>query len=597
MSAFESSINIHDHGEVLERNKSRIKCSYCGKVVSGSSRLKYHLAGIRGDVVPCELVPENVRVGFKTQILETRGSKVQEKTAGLSREVIQLHQQDLIWKKNHCDGISKKPKCKSAQTSSSASGELTDSASESGNGFDVHTVPQTASVGLQEPDPSSRRAKKSIGRFFFETCTDFSAASSPSFHNLICHASSNGWTKNEIPSVQEFKGWILHDAVKEMHEHVKSIRQSWTSTGCSILLDGWVDSKGRNLVNFIIDSPQGPVYLRSVDISDFINDINALQSLVDGVIQDIGIENVVQIFSFSTTGWTETLGQRFLDTHKSLFWVIDASRCIELMLQKIEMMDGIRQTIDKAKILSRFIHGHASNLKLLRRYTNGHDLIMPSKMHTAMPFLTLENILQQKEKLKAMFCSSAWKASRWASRVEGKRVAKLVGDPSFWKGVVVAMKVTLPLVRVLSLINGAEPQVGFIYETMDQAKETIKEELKGQKYMPFWEVIDEIWNTILHSPIHAAGYYLNPSLFYSADFYGDDEVSFELLCCIVHMIPNQCLQDTISLQLDAYRKSDGIFKEGSSQRTKFSPSKEIIFFTISLTFVWVCVCVCLIDKL
>ena len=47
-----------------------------------------------------------------------------------------------------------------------------------------------------------------------------------------------------IPSCQELKGWILKDEVKDIQEYVKKIRHSWASTGCSILLDGWIDEKG-----------------------------------------------------------------------------------------------------------------------------------------------------------------------------------------------------------------------------------------------------------------------------------------------------------------------------------------------------------------
>ena len=112
--------------------------------------------------------------------------------------------------------------------------------------------------------------------------------------------------------------------------------------------------------------------------------------------------------------------------------------------------------------------------------------------------------------------SIAWKASRYASSVEGKRVAELLADSSFWIGVEMVVKATTPLVHVIELITkSSEPQLDFIYETMDQAKETIKEELDNKEslYMPFWKAIDDIWNGSLHSPLHAIGYFLNPKIF------------------------------------------------------------------------------------
>ncbi|ESR41703.1 hypothetical protein CICLE_v10013848mg [Citrus x clementina] len=118
----------------------------------------------------------------------------------------------------------------------------------------------------------------------------------------------------------------------------------------------------------------------------------------------------------------------------------------------------------------------------------------------------VEKILQDHQRTSAL---------KWASRTEGKRIVNLVEDRSFWSTARMVLKATIPLVHVLCLINGADkPQVGYIYETMDQANETIKEEFKNKKaqYWPIWEIIDEIWDNHLHSSLHAVGYYLNPEL-------------------------------------------------------------------------------------
>ncbi|KAF8406196.1 hypothetical protein HHK36_008277 [Tetracentron sinense] len=53
---------------------------------------------------------------------------------------------------------------------------------------------------------------------------------------------------------------------------------------------------------------------------------------------------------------------------------------------------------------------------------------------------------------------------------------------TFWKGMVYAMKITGPLVRVLRLVDGEKrPPMGYIYEAMDKAKEAMKEALGGQR--------------------------------------------------------------------------------------------------------------------
>ncbi|PPD67711.1 hypothetical protein GOBAR_DD35407 [Gossypium barbadense] len=130
-----------------------------------------------------------------------------------------------------------------------------------------------------------------------------------------------------------------------------------------------------------------------------------------------------------------------------------------------------------------------------------------NRIKSAVPFVTLENIISEKRNITAMFTSSAWNNTTWSSTVEGKRVAKLVGDASFWRGAGMVVKLTLPLIRVLCLMHGEDkPQMGYIYETIDQVKETIEGcNSRKSEYMPFWKAIDEIWDGHLHSPLHAAG--------------------------------------------------------------------------------------------
>ncbi|KAF6146899.1 hypothetical protein GIB67_018552 [Kingdonia uniflora] len=112
---------------------------------------------------------------------------------------------------------------------------------------------------------------------------------------------------------------------------------------------------------------------------------------------------------------------------------------------------------------------------------------------------------------------------------------------------------------------------------MDQVKETIKEEFENKKvsYMPFWKILDGIWNNILHRPIHAVGYFWNPSLFYYDDFVADVKVASELLCCLVRMVVDKKIHDLILQQLDEYREDKGPFGwiNAVDQRSEIPPAK------------------------
>ena len=103
-------------------------------------------------------------------------------------------------------------------------------------------------------------------------------------------------------------------------------------------------------------------------------------------------------------------------------------------------------------------------------------------------------------------------ASQWSKKVEGKDVVDKIYEKTFWKRAEEIVLFSYPLVKVLRMVDGDKPTMGFIYEAMDQAKEAIKEAYGGkrQKYMPLWRIIYERWNKQLHRPLHVVRCYLNP---------------------------------------------------------------------------------------
>ncbi|XP_077240813.1 uncharacterized protein LOC143881562 isoform X2 [Tasmannia lanceolata] len=550
MDISKTPLCIYDHGTTVDKRKNRVKCKYCAKVMSsGFSRLKYHLGGVQGDVLPCEKVPLDVKEILRDELLERKKQK-------LSNEVGQLQHPNLALKRHLCF---KSPELKSNCHDSSKPTALQkgkkvldsvpgDRVLDNGS-IQCSIVDAQKTVKSEVKDCSSENVFRHIGRFFY----------------------------GNVPSYHELKGWILQEEVKEMRQRVKVVKHSWETTGCSLLLDGWTDEKGRNLISFLVDCPQGTIFLRSVVVSDSMEDVDALVSLFDGVIKEVGIKNVVQVITYNALCSMEAVGKQIMEKHRSIFWTVCAVHCIDLMLEQIRMMAHVMKILNEAKTVTKFIYNRAPILKLMKSYTHGRDLVRPSKTRPAMPFLTLENIVFEKENLRNMFGSSTWNTSIWASKTEGNSIAELVRGTSFWEGADDVLSAAIPLVRVQHLIDGGDrPPMGYIYETMDQAKEMIKKNFgnKKAKYLPLWEIIDATWNNHLHSPLHSAGYFLNPCLFYSSDFFADDEVASGLLSCIVRMAQDQRAQDLIVLQLDEYRAATGGFsqKVAIEQRTKLPPA-------------------------
>ncbi|KAF6165455.1 hypothetical protein GIB67_017937 [Kingdonia uniflora] len=123
-----------------------------------------------------------------------------------------------------------------------------------------------------------------------------------SFMKMVLTLAWCGSAGYDLAQCNELSGWILQEEQKEIDCYVKEVKHSWEITGCSILLDGWINEKGRSLIHFLEDCSRGPIFLRSADISDCIGDVNALVLLIEQVIEEIGAENVVQVVTFYYVG-------------------------------------------------------------------------------------------------------------------------------------------------------------------------------------------------------------------------------------------------------------------------------------------------------
>lgn len=99
---------------------------------------------------------------------------------------------------------------------------------------------------------------------------------------------------------------------------------------------------------------------------------------------------------------------------------------------------------------------------------------------------------------------------------------------------------------------------------MDRAKETIKKSFlnkKKEEYKKAFQIIDQRWACQLHRPLHAAGNYLNPGIFYDNKINAScEEVMTGLYACIKRLVPDSSIQDKITTELATYQNAKALFR-------------------------------------
>ncbi|XWS48509.1 hypothetical protein CRYUN_Cryun13aG0084000 [Craigia yunnanensis] len=298
---------------------------------------------------------------------------------------------------------------------------------------------------------------------------------------------------------------------------------------------------------FLTISPVAPSSLsnqenveRSIALFVFENKLDfsvarssSYQAMIDAVgkcgpgFTDFGLENVVQIIMDSSFNYTD--------------WV---NRCI---LQ--------------AQTLSKFLYNNASLLDLMKKFTGGQELIRTGITKFISSFLSLQS-LKQRSRLKHMFNSPEYSTnSSYANKPQSISCIAIVEDNDFWRAVEECVAISEPFLKVLREVSEGKPAVGSIYELMTRAKESIRTYyiMDESKCKTFVEIVDRKWLDQLHSPLHLAGAFLNPSIQYNPEIKFLGSVKEDFFTVLEKLLPTPELRRDITNQIFTFTRVKGLF--------------------------------------
>jgi hypothetical protein len=465
--------------------------------------MKFHLAQIKNkDIIPCADVPADVRDHIQSILSTPKKQKTPKKTK-----------------------VDRAAAANGQQNSSSASGGFQPNHGSSGqNGSTCPSLlfPRHSPSGQPAVDDAQKQkqedADKKVAVFFFHNSIPFSAAKSMYYQEMVNAIAEYG-VGYKAPSYEKLRSTLLDRVKGDIHDCYKKYRDEWKETGCTILCDSWSDGRSKSIVVFSVTCPKGTLFLKSVDISGHEDDATHLFELLESVILEVGVENVVQVITDTSASYVFA-GRLLMSKYSSLFWSPCASYCINKMLEDIGKQEWVTTVLEEAKSITRYIYSNAWTLDMMRKFTRGRDLIRPRIARFVTNFLSLRSIVIQEDNLKHMFSHAEWLSSIYSKRPDAQAMKSLLYLDRFWKYAHEAVSVSEPLVKILRIVDGDMPAMGYMFEAIERAKVAIKTYYKGieESYMPYWNIIDRRWNMQLHSSLHSAAAFLNPSIFYNPIF-------------------------------------------------------------------------------
>ncbi|ERN03589.1 hypothetical protein AMTR_s00042p00144470 [Amborella trichopoda] len=185
-----------------------------------------------------------------------------------------------------------------------------------------------------------------VGKWFYDKGIPFDAANSPYFPPMVSAIQRVG------------SGPILDEEVEEVTKWIEEYKQSWPMIGITLMSDGWLNKVStKEFLNFLAYSPKGTAFLSSKEVSGTKKDANFYVRLYDQIVEEVGDKHVVQFITDNARACVSA-GSKLMDKRKDLVWTLCAAHNIDLMLEEIGKFKIVKETLEEARLVSRFIYNH-----------------------------------------------------------------------------------------------------------------------------------------------------------------------------------------------------------------------------------------------
>nr|XP_027124009.1 uncharacterized protein LOC113740668 [Coffea arabica] len=397
-----------------------------------------------------------------------------------------------------------------------------------------------------------------IALWFYDACIPINAVNSPFFQKAIDQIASMGHGYKS-PSYHSLRVNLLRNAKRDVKLVVDSFRSTWTETGCTIMGDGWKDTRQRPLINFLVYCPKGISFIKSVDASDIVTSAENLCNLFAEIVEMVGSNNVVHLVTDNASNY-KAAGSLLSERYPNICWSPCAAHCINLILKDIGEMNDVKAIVSLASTVTVFIYNHKFTLNWLRKTTGWKEIIRPGETRFATTFIALKSLHDHKDSLQSLVTSGDYK--QFLRIEKGKDVKQIVLDERFWNNCLIMVRIMGPIIRLLRICDTDErPSLGYVYEGMFRAINGIKRLFRNKErlYKPYIDIISDRWDRMLRKNLHAAAYYLNPAFQYeSATFCTHPEVINGLLDYIETKV-DWCNPEKLSQEIGMYRERQGSF--------------------------------------
>ncbi|XVF19118.1 hypothetical protein REPUB_Repub11eG0082000 [Reevesia pubescens] len=350
-----------------------------------------------------------------------------------------------------------------------------------------------------------------VARFFYADGLNVSIVNSPYFNEMVRAIAAFG-SGYDPPSMDKLSDCFLSKEKGRIEKSIPLVRESWPHTGCTVLCVGCLGStQGCFHINIFVSSPRGLIFLRAVDIDDSDEAANMFTSVLTDAIEEVGAINVLQIISHidHTCKSTESL---ISSKFPHIFWSPCTSHSVHMLMEEVAELEWIKPVALCAKSIEQCLMMNHDDFPCFFTQ-NLKESSDPFSAKFAPSYSFVKRIFELKQALQEVVVSEEWK--QWNHGISENILiveASILGD-EFWSKAHMTLRLYEPFIKLLAMLDIDQSVMGAVYDWRVQALEDLRsKEIDETVLNQLEDLIENRWH-VLFSPLHAAGYILNPGYF------------------------------------------------------------------------------------
>ncbi|XP_058009561.1 uncharacterized protein LOC110640551 [Hevea brasiliensis] len=366
------------------------------------------------------------------------------------------------------------------------------------NSSPVGSVAAQKKKQQQQPPKGERRRRQlfdlqtraqldaEIARMFYTGGLPFNFARNPYYVSSYSFAANHVLGGYVPPGYNKLRTTLLQQEKANVERLLKPIKSTWLEKGVSIVSDGWSDPQRRPLINFMVVSESGPMFIKSVDCSGEVKDKQFIANLLKEVIDEVGHQKVVQVITDNASN-CKGAGEIIEGMFPHIYWTpcvvhtlnlalknICAAKNLETNQETYDVCHWITEIHGDALQIKNFIMNHSMRLAIYNRFSP-LKLLSVADTRFASIVVMLKRFKLIRRALEAMVMSNQWAQYREDDQSKARFVRDKVVDEDWWEKVDYIIAFTGPIYDMIRVCDTEKPCLHLVYELWDSMIEKVKQ--------------------------------------------------------------------------------------------------------------------------